>query len=273
MKKVQVRNSLLLLLTAAIWGSAFVAQSVGMDYVEPFTFNCVRSLIGGFVLIPCIAFLNRKKPKQEPKTEKQKKQEKKILLTGGILCGFCLFAASNFQQLGIQYTTVGKAGFITACYIVIVPVLGIFLNRKCGQADLDFGGSGACGAVSVVYDRITSDWQRRPFGACLRLFVFFSYPGDRPFLTAYRRRENVLHPVFCVRDSIGNRHASDRRTASCGHLFRMEADSLCGRAFLRGSLYLADCRTEGYESYGSVPDYESGVLYFRAGRVAGSGAC
>lgn len=133
MKKVQVRNSLLLLLTAAIWGSAFVAQSVGMDYVEPFTFNCVRSLIGGFVLIPCIAFLNRKKPKQEPKPEKQKKQEKKVLITGGILCGVCLFAASNFQQLGIQYTTVGKAGFITACYIVIVPVLGIFMNRKCGR--------------------------------------------------------------------------------------------------------------------------------------------
>lgn len=130
MKKRQAKNSLLLLLTATIWGVAFVAQSVGMDYVEPFTFNCVRSLIGGVVLIPCIWFLNRGKTEKRDETPEQKKAERKVLVTGGILCGVCLFAASNFQQFGIRYTTVGKAGFITACYIVIVPVIGIFLNKK-----------------------------------------------------------------------------------------------------------------------------------------------
>ena len=133
MKKVQVKNSLLLLLTAAIWGVAFVAQSVGMKYVEPFTFNCVRSLIGGVVLIPCIWFLNRGKAAQKDRTQEQRREEKKILVTGGILCGICLFAASNFQQFGIRYTTVGKAGFITACYIVIVPVIGIFMKKKSGR--------------------------------------------------------------------------------------------------------------------------------------------
>lgn len=124
---------MILLLTATIWGVAFVAQSVGMEYVGPFTFNCVRSIIGGLVLIPCIWFLNRRNQKPEHKTEEQQKHDRKILLTGGVLCGLCLFAASNFQQFGIRYTTVGKAGFITACYIVIVPVLGIFLKKKCSR--------------------------------------------------------------------------------------------------------------------------------------------
>ena len=132
MKKIQMKNSFLLLLTAAIWGVAFVAQSVGMEYVEPFTFNAVRSIISGLVLIPCIWFLDRKKPRQE-KTSQMRKQEWKMLLAGGVCCGVCLFAASNFQQFGIRYTTVGKAGFITACYIVIVPVIGIFLKKACGR--------------------------------------------------------------------------------------------------------------------------------------------
>lgn len=133
MKKISLRDSMILLLTATIWGVAFVAQSVGMEYVGPFTFNCVRSIIGGLVLIPCIWFLNRRNQKPEHKTEEQQKHDRKILLTGGVLCGLCLFAASNFQQFGIRYTTVGKAGFITACYIVIVPVLGIFLKKKCSR--------------------------------------------------------------------------------------------------------------------------------------------
>ena len=129
MKKTNAKSSLLLFLTALIWGSAFVAQSVGMDHVGPFTFNTVRSMIGGLVLIPCIWFLNRGK-----KTEsgEEKKEDKKMLLKGGICCGLCLCVASNLQQIGISYTTVGKAGFITAMYIILVPVLGIFLKRRAG---------------------------------------------------------------------------------------------------------------------------------------------
>lgn len=131
---MKIRNSLLLLLTAAIWGVAFVAQSVGMDYVGPFTFNCVRSLIGGFVLIPCIFFLRRLEEKDDTEMAAygDRKKERKDLVTGGVLCGILLCAASNFQQQGILYTSVGKAGFITACYIIIVPILGIFLHKRCG---------------------------------------------------------------------------------------------------------------------------------------------
>lgn len=127
MKKEQIKGSLLLFLAAIIWGIAFVAQSVGMDYVGPFTFNCVRTLIGGIVLISCIAFLNRGKVKK-----KTNFTEKKRLLLGGICCGIALATGSTLQQFGIMYTTVGKAGFITAFYIIIVPILGLFLGKKCG---------------------------------------------------------------------------------------------------------------------------------------------
>ena len=132
MRKTQVRNSLLLLLAAVIWGVAFVAQSVGMEYVGPFTFNAVRSLIGGIVLIPCIFLLGKLNGEGEVKLLPEDKKERKTLLTGGMLCGLFLCAASNMQQFGILYTTVGKAGFITACYIVLVPILGIFLGKKTG---------------------------------------------------------------------------------------------------------------------------------------------
>lgn len=132
MKKGKLRSSALLLLTACIWGVAFVAQSVGMEYVGPFTFNFVRSILGGLVLIPCIFFLKReKKAEAEKVSEEEKKAQRKTLLAGGICCGVALCLASNFQQIGIQYTTVGKAGFITACYIVIVPVIGLFMKKKC----------------------------------------------------------------------------------------------------------------------------------------------
>lgn len=132
MKKTQLKNSLLLLLTATIWGVAFVAQSVGMDHVGPFTFNAVRSIIGGIVLIPCIFFLDHRKSaqKEELPSPQQQAEQTGTLILGGVCCGILLALASSFQQMGIQYTTVGRAGFITACYIVIVPILGHFFLRK-----------------------------------------------------------------------------------------------------------------------------------------------
>ena len=133
MQKTSIKNLCMLILTALIWGSAFVAQSVGMDYVEPFTFLAARSVIGGLVLIPVIPMLDLWKKKDGQAVEAPKtKEEKKVLLIGGICCGIALYAASAFQQFGISFTTVGKAGFITAMYIVLVPILGIFLKKKIG---------------------------------------------------------------------------------------------------------------------------------------------
>lgn len=132
MNRFVIRQSLLLLLTATIWGVAFVSQSVGMDYVGPFTFNAVRSLIGAAVLIPCIALLKKMSNREEAQEELHKKEDKSTLLKGGICCGVILAAASSFQQFGIMHTTVGKAGFITAMYIILVPLLGIFFKKKVG---------------------------------------------------------------------------------------------------------------------------------------------
>lgn len=148
-QKMPLKNSLCLLLAATIWGIAFVAQSVGMEYVGPFTFNGVRSLIGAAVLVPVIFILNQSKNTGRNSSSNADSTESghsstamqstataspynnRDLWIGGIACGIALFAASNFQQFGIQYTTVGKAGFITACYIVIVPIIGLFLGKKC----------------------------------------------------------------------------------------------------------------------------------------------
>ena len=127
MKTGQMRNSLLLLLTAFIWGAAFVAQSVGGEAVGCFTFNGVRSLIGALVLLPVIWLMDAKK-----KEELEQKEDQKTLIMGGICCGVMLCIASNFQQFGISFTTVGKAGFITAMYILIVPILGLFMKKKPG---------------------------------------------------------------------------------------------------------------------------------------------
>lgn len=148
MKKQQIplKNSLILLLTATIWGIAFVAQSEGGDAVGAFTFNATRSLIGSLVLIPVIFLLGRLNPSDDTANSQSENSpaagtsagskgnlftRNRTLILGGISCGICLCLASNFQQLGIMYTSVGKAGFITACYIVIVPILGLFMKKKC----------------------------------------------------------------------------------------------------------------------------------------------
>lgn len=152
-KTHKLRNTFFLFLTAMIWGAAFVAQSVSMDYIGPFTFICLRSVIGGLFLIPVIIVLDgiRRKSQNESANvvssentlhniemdiEKEEKQrlswKNKQLIEGGIVCGILLFFANCFQQTGIQYTTVGKAGFITTFYIIIVPLIGLFFKKYCG---------------------------------------------------------------------------------------------------------------------------------------------
>ena len=130
MKKTQLRNSLLLLLTATIWGTSFVAQSVGMDYIGPITFTFLRNITGGLFLIPCIWFMRRKNKNNNNAALEKRPIVTKTEWIGGILCGIALCAAGNFQQIGIAHTTVGKAGFITALYVVIVPLLGLFVKKR-----------------------------------------------------------------------------------------------------------------------------------------------
>ena len=131
--KQSVRHSCMLLLAALVWGVAFVAQSEGLNYVETFTFNTCRFILGGAVLIPCIYFLHgRKDSVWQTLPEEEKKEQTRMGILGGICCGCILCLASCLQQFGIGQTTVGKAGFITALYIVLVPIFGIFLKKKAG---------------------------------------------------------------------------------------------------------------------------------------------
>ena len=115
----------MLFLAALIWGFAFAFQSQGMDHMGPMTFNGMRFLIGAIVLVPVI-FIFRNPGKRKPVTA----GAVKVTVLGGIVCGLCLFAASSLQQFGIQYTSVGKAGFLTTLYIILVPIIGIFFRRK-----------------------------------------------------------------------------------------------------------------------------------------------
>ena len=125
----QLRQSLILLLTAVIWGAAFVAQSVGMDYIGPFTFTAIRFVLGALVLVPVI-LLGKYGRGEHGGREARRPAGGAVLIRGGILCGTALGFASILQQLGILYTTVGKAGFITALYIVLVPIFGIAAGRR-----------------------------------------------------------------------------------------------------------------------------------------------
>lgn len=127
--KQELKYLPMLVLTALIWGAAFVAQSVGNEYVGPFTFNSVRSLLGGAVLLPLIPLLGRLSGNRR---EGDTPSDQKNLWVGGVLCGVILGLASSLQQWALQYAGVGKAGFITALYIVIVPVLGVFFHRRPG---------------------------------------------------------------------------------------------------------------------------------------------
>ena len=126
MKKEQIKGILQLSFATLIWGSAFVAQSVGMDHLGPMSFQAVRSALAVLALLPVILLMDR-----DPKVYLLRWKSKSLWKTG-ILCGLSLFVAQGLQQVGLLYTEPGKAGFITAMYIVLVPVLGLFLGRKCG---------------------------------------------------------------------------------------------------------------------------------------------
>lgn len=129
MKHNFIRHTLFPLLAALIWGTAFAAQSVSADYIQPMTFNALRSIIASATLfIVWIIYSKSLKKLPSPKPIVWKK-----LIPGSILCGIFLALASNLQQLGLGETSAGKAGFITALYIVIVPLFGLFIGKRCGM--------------------------------------------------------------------------------------------------------------------------------------------
>ena len=138
-RSYQLRHAFLLVLTALIWGCAFVAQSVSMDYIGPMTFICIRFFMGAAILIPTVMILDRFRRKKVGGGEttgdnvelfQMVSWKNPVLVKSGILCGIFLFTASTLQQYGLKYTSPGKAGFITAFYIIFVPIANLILFRK-----------------------------------------------------------------------------------------------------------------------------------------------
>lgn len=126
-----IKGSLFLLITAIIWGTSFVSQKLGMNYIEPFTFGASRFLLGALTLIPVILIFDKINGKKKDNQESSNLSfNNRDLIVGGVLCGCALFLGASLQQTGIIYTTVGKAGFITALYMVLVPILGMFMGKK-----------------------------------------------------------------------------------------------------------------------------------------------
>ncbi|HPB79414.1 MAG TPA: DMT family transporter [Sedimentibacter sp.] len=124
----EIKSVFILLLTAAIWGFAFVAQRVGMGFLGAFTFNGIRFALGSISLLPVIYFFD-KKFKSENSAERVD-ADIKTTIKSGVITGCILYIAASLQQVGLIYTTAAKAGFITSLYIVLVPILGIFLKQK-----------------------------------------------------------------------------------------------------------------------------------------------
>ncbi len=131
MKNKKLLGNILLLLTAFIWGTAFVFQRVGMDSIEPVTFNAARMALAAVIIGPIALILRKNNKTLKTLSKEEKKAYDKNTLIGGICCGAFLSTASILQQMGLVYTTAGKAGFITAMYILLVPIIGfIFFKRK-----------------------------------------------------------------------------------------------------------------------------------------------
>lgn len=176
-------SNLLLLLAAGIWGLAFVAQRVGMDYVGPFTFNGVRFALGSLSLVPLILFYKDSSPSQE-----NVENEKKNVVIAGVLVGLVLFIAASLQQIGLLYTTAGKAAFITCLYIVLVPILGIFLKQYVSMSTW----IGSAIAIVGLYLLCVRDSFFISYGEVLELVGAFFWTIHILLIDYYSRRVPVL---------------------------------------------------------------------------------
>ena len=132
--KTQLKGVILLLLTAFIWGASFVAQSLGMEDVEAFTFNGIRTLLGAVVLLPFIIIIERTSSEKTNTEQGKAHVSNKKTIIYGIILGVVFCAASNFQQFAFNYSTSGKIAFITALYMFFVPLFGLFLKKKVSVA-------------------------------------------------------------------------------------------------------------------------------------------
>ncbi len=185
MKNKEIKSVLILLLTAAIWGFAFVAQRVGMQHVGAFTFNGVRFALGSISLLPVIYFFGKKSAEKKEKTEEA---DFKTTVKSGIIAGCVLFIAASLQQVGLIYTTAGKAGFITSLYIVLVPILGIFLKQKTHATTW----LGALTAVIGLYFLSINESLTIEFGDLLEIIGAFFWAAHIQLIDRFVRNVDAI---------------------------------------------------------------------------------
>lgn len=191
MKTKEVKSVLILLLTAAIWGFAFVAQRVGMQHVGAFTFNGVRFALGSLSLLPVIYFFSRKSKNENAGNKDGNVFEEADLRTtikSGMLAGIVLFIAASLQQVGLIYTTAGKAGFITSLYIVLVPILGIFLKQKTHFTTW----IGALTAVAGLYLLSINESLSIEFGDFLEIIGAFFWAAHIQLIDRFVRNVDAI---------------------------------------------------------------------------------
>ncbi|MBP2628868.1 MAG: protein of unknown function transrane [Firmicutes bacterium] len=182
-----LKSNLLLLLAAAIWGFAFVAQRVGMEYVGPFTFNGVRFALGALSLLPLIFFY--KKSSQDTSNTCH---DLKSILGAGLLAGLVLFLGATLQQIGLVDTTAGKAAFITCLYIVIVPMLGIFLKQYISMSTW----FGCVIAIVGLYLLCVKESFFISYGEILELIGAFFWAVHILVIDRFSRKVDVLQLSF-----------------------------------------------------------------------------
>lgn len=184
MNTQNARSNFLLLLTAIIWGFAFVAQRMGMEHVGPFTFNGVRFALGGLSLLPLL-YINRRR-------NSVRETSFKALLWGGGLAGCALFLGASLQQIGLVYTSAGKAGFITGLYVVLVPLMGLFWKQKV-SAEIWVG---VCLATIGMYLLSVTEQFTISFGDVLELIGAFFWAGHVLLIGWLTRRMDALRIAF-----------------------------------------------------------------------------
>lgn len=186
MKSKPIGSDLLLLITALIWGFAFVAQRVGMQYIGPFTFNAVRFALGSVSLIPLAYFFRHHEASVSGSVKPISVSG--VVWRGGML-GLVLFAGASLQQIGLVYTTAGKAGFITGLYVVIVPLLWLILGQKSGMGTW----TGALLAAVGLYLLSVTETFSIQFGDLLEVIGAFFWAVHVILVGYYSRRINPIH--------------------------------------------------------------------------------
>lgn len=182
-----LKSNLLLLFAAAIWGFAFVAQRVGMEYVGPFAFNGVRFALGSLSLVPLILFYNK-----NPQDNGSKEGSLKHVMGAGFLAGTVLFMGASLQQIGLVYTTAGKAAFITCLYIVLVPLVGVFLKQYVSMSTW----LGSIIAVAGLYLLCVKDSFSISYGELLELIGALFWAVHILVIDHFSRKVDVLKLSF-----------------------------------------------------------------------------